>query len=290
MSSVSSHLDILLLGVFAKYSPDQLDALHASLSPLLLEDHPLPVLFDLRLLHFYVLLLSHRDNDARAGLDRIHDQFGAAKSQQILLLRLMLAEATGDRKAAIAALGTNPDELRASRRLATLARRRSDGTDTIPDYVRALNHYLALQPADTLAWAELGHQYHKVGHYDKAVFCFQEVLMARPHAYNVLCDVGTAHYYYVLQQQQAKRARKKDELLAHMARLRSARDAFLRAAELSATYTRAWVGVQTTTGCAEELLGLVKGNKTVDAFVDECRALRDLSATRIGALAPEVST
>lgn len=284
-----TYLSILSLGVFATYSPDQLDRLHSSLTPLLEQNLPLPVLFDLRCLHFYVLLLSNRDNEARAGLDRIHDQFGAAKSQRISILRLMLAEATGDRKGAITALGTKKDELRTSRRLATLARRRADGSDTLPDYLRALNHYLDLQPADTLAWAELGHQYHGAGHYDKAVFCFQEVLMAQPLAYNVLCDVGTSHYYHVLQQQQTKQARKKEELLAHMERLRSARDAFLRAAELSATYTRAWVGVLVVTAYALELLGLVKGNKAVDGFVGECRDLREVSAARVRELAPEVS-
>lgn len=267
---------VLSLGVFAKYTPPQLDALHATLTPLLEQPHPLPVLFDLRCLHFYVLLLTLRDNEARAALDRIHDQFGSAKSQQICILRLMLAEATGDRSLAADALGTNPDHLRAARRLATLAR------PSVPDYVRALNHYLALQPADSLTWAELGHQYHAAGHYDKAVFCFQEVLMAQPLAYNVLCDLGTAHYYAALQLRAAS-SRAKDEVLV---RLRAARDAFLRSAELSASHTRAWVGVRVTTAAAGDILAR---DKAAAAFVDECRELHDLSAVRLGVLAPEVS-
>lgn len=285
-SAKKRYLAILSLGVFAHYSPLQLEALHSQLAAFLstnADSLDLTDLFDLRHLHFMVLLLTNRDNEARACLDRLHDQFGNQKSQKLMVLRLMLYEATSSKRDAIAALGKDANDLQTSRRLTTLARRKDDGSPDPVEYVRALTHYLDLQPGDPVAWAELGDQYNLAGHYDKAVYCFQEVLMVQPLAYNMFYKVGLNQYLRLLQQDD--RSDKKERLLAGMELLRGARDAFLRAVELSDSYSRAWVGVYVT--CGHGLVARLgasaplRANTAVAAFVAECGRLRAVSRARV---------
>lgn len=240
------YLDILATGIFSKFSPAQLEALHAEVAGFLgahAEALDASELFDVYELQFHVLLLTNRDVEAKSYLDRINDQFaGQGPSQKIMILRLMYHEATGDTKAALAALGNNPDELRASRRLATFSRTNADGSKNWAEYAKSLNYYLNLQPADVQAWAELGDVYGKLGHYDKAVFCWKEVLLHRPTAYNAFARVGILHYslhLYLL----LKILEKKDTLFEVLDAVEAARDVFLRAVEISESCTDAWLGL-----------------------------------------------
>lgn len=281
------YLAILSSGVFATFSPDKLAALHQEVGGYLnvhsgqldLSDQ-----FDLYELQFYLALLTNHDVEAKSYLDRINDQFAGKQSQKIMILRLMYYEASGDMKAAVNALGDSADELRASRRLATFSRTKLDGSPNIPEYIKNLNYYLDLQPSDSLAWAELGDQYIKVGHYDKAAFCFNEVLLQEPNAYNIFYKVGLAVYYQFLQEYQEKNE-KKDKLLAAMALLERSRNAFLRSVEISGSYVKSWVGVYVVSG--HSLLQKLESNKTlaqlkkVAQFTSETNQLHQLSKKRI---------
>lgn len=281
------YLAILSSGVFATFSPEKLATLHQEVGDYL-NAHSgrldLTDQFDLYELQFYLALLTNHDVEAKSYLDRINDQFSGKLSQKIMILRLMYHEARGDMKAAVNALGDNADELRASRRLATFSRTKLDGSPNVEEYIKNLNYYLNLQPSDSLAWAELGDQYHKVGHNDKAVFCFNEVLLQEPNAYNIFYKVGLNLYYQFLQEYQEKND-KKDKLLASMAVLENSRNAFLRSVEISGTYVKSWVGIYVVSG--HSLITKLENNKMLSQqkkiaqFTSETIQLHQLSKKRI---------
>lgn len=281
------YLDILSSGVFAKLSPPRLRQLHQEVGAYLkanAERIDGLSLFDLYELQFYLSLLTNHDIEAKSYLDRFNDQFSGQRSQKIMILRLMYLEATGKTKEAVDALGQNHDELRASRRLATFSRTKASGEIDIPDYIKTLNYYLNLQPSDVVTWAELGDQYHLVGHYDKAVFCFKEVLLHTPNSYNIFYKVGLNLYYQHLQEL-SRKADKKDTLLETMALLEHARDSFLRSVEISESYTKGWVGVYVVG--KSELLSKLEKNKTlagmdkVTRFISDTQKVLELAKLRI---------
>lgn len=278
MSEVQRYRTILSSGAFTKLSPPELHTLYNEVEALLdssLDKLDSIELFDLYELQFFLLLLTTQDIKAKAYLDRINDQFSSQRSQKILIMKLMYYEAIGDVNKAMDALGKDPDELRASRRLATFSRKGNNAQE----YITSLNYYLDLQPSDLVAWAELADNYAKVGHYDKAVFCCKEVLLQEPNAYNIFYKVGLYLYYQYLQEY--KESDKKDKLLAAFEKLESSRDAFLRSVEISESYTKSWVGVYTVSG-APILTKLQKiQSKKVEQFADETQKLRALSKQRI---------
>lgn len=278
---------ILTSGVFANFPPEKLTVLHREVGAYLTNHGDrlgLADKFVLYELQFYLSLLTNHDIEAKSYLDRINDQFAGKSSQKVMILRLMYYEACGDMKAAVNALGDSPDELRASRRLATFSRTKQDGSLNLPEYIKNLNYYLNLQPSDTLTWAELAEVYHQIGHYDKAVFCFKEVLLHEPYAYNIFYRVGLNLYYQFLQEY-SDRIDKKDKLLAAMDLLEHARDVFLRSVEISETYVKSWVGVYVVSG--NSLLEKLSSNKAltglkkVAQFVEETTKLRELSKKRV---------
>ncbi|GEQ68038.1 hypothetical protein JCM33374_g1704 [Metschnikowia sp. JCM 33374] len=226
-------------------NPMQLDALHSEVGHFLkaASDYLDAVdLFDIYELQFYISLLTNHDVEAKSLLDRFNDQFSGKKSQKIMVMRSMYYEATGDVKAAIDALGTDPNELRASRRLATFSRTRADGSYNAPEYIKSLNYYLDLQPSDIKAWAELGDVYSSVGHYDKAVFCFKEVLLHKPDAHNFFYKAGLNLYLQHLQNLDQK-SDKKDALLENLRVFEHARDCFLGCVDINESATNGWLGI-----------------------------------------------
>lgn len=270
---------ILSSGVFAHFSPPELQKLHRDVTDYLNSrgDKVDSIeLFDLYELQFYLLLLTNHDIEAKTCLDRINDQFASKRSQKIMVLRLMYFEATGDLKAAINALGNDPDEVKASRRLATFAR----NSKTNAEYIKSLNYYLNLQPSDLVSWAELADEYAKVSHYDKAIFCLKEVLLQEPHAYNIFYKVGLYLYYQYLQE--FKESDKKEKLLGALEPLEHARNAFLRSVEISESYVKSWVGIYTVSGATLlDKLQVKNQTKKVQQFLDETLKLRELSKQRI---------
>lgn len=278
---------ILSSGVFANFAPPKLAALHREVGDYINSQGnglELADQFDLYELQFYLALLTNHDVEAKSYLDRINDQFAGKQSQKVMILRLMYYEACGDMSTAVDALGDSPDELRASRRLATFSKNKQDGSENLPEYIKNLNYYLNLQPSDSTAWAELGDQYHAVGHYDKAAFCFKEVLLQQPHAYNIFYKVGLNLYYQFLQGYSDK-LDKKDKILAGLDLLEHARDVFLRSVEISETYVKGWIGVYVVS--QSPFLEKLSSNKTlsglkrVSQFLEETAKLHVLSKKRI---------
>lgn len=279
--------EILLTGSYAKFSPEKLHNLHKELGlmlPKAQESLEPSELFDLYELYFHVSLLTNHDVNAKLMLDRFNDEFSGQRSQKYLILKSMYYEATGEDKKAVDALGQSKDELRASRRLATFSRYKADGSENIPEYIRSLVFYLNIQPSDTITWAELADQYAKIGDYEEAVFCLKEVLLHEPLAYNIFYKAGLYQYYYFLQQDKAKSEKDKD-LASLYPIYQGARDLFLRAVEISASYTKAWVGLATM-GESDLLDRLEKNKKTsadtkIQTFVKETIQVRELAKARV---------
>lgn len=284
------YLNILSSGVFVKASPEWLEKHYQEVRSYMLTHKgklDASELFDMYELQFYLLLLTSRDLEAKLYLDRFNDQFAGKKSQKLAILRLMYYEAIGDEERALQVLRDDPDELRASRRLMTISRRKPDGLDNCTEYIKSLNFYLSLQSSDVMVWAELGDVYHSIGEYEKAVYCFKEVLLQEPHAYNMFYKAGLSLYYQHLRGSSAKGS-KKDILQQELQVLEHSRDCFLRAVEISESYTKGWVGVYTV--CTSDLLGKLRGDKSLsgvavfDRFVLESEKLVTLSKSRILAL------
>lgn len=281
------YLNILSSGVFVKATPEWLEKHYNEVSSYMLTHKSkldASELFDMYELQFYLLLLTCRDLEAKLYLDRFNDQFAGKKSQKLAIMRLKYYEAIGDEAKALAVLRDDPDELRASRRLMTLSRRRADGLDNCTEYIRSLIFYLSLQSSDALVWAELGDVYHGVGEYEKAVYCYKEVLLQEPHAYNMFYKAGLSLYYQFLKPPSGKGS-KKEIMQQQLQVLEHSRDCFLRAVEISESYTKGWVGVYTVS--TSDFIGKLRSEKAfsglafVDRFVLETEKLAKLSKSRI---------
>lgn len=279
--------EILFTGAYARFTPEKLHNLHKELAlmlPKAQESLDSAELFDLYELFFHVSLLTNHDVNAKLMLDRFNDEFSGQRSQKYQILKSMYYEATGEDKKAVDALGQSQDELRASRRLATFSRNKADGSENIPEYIKSLVFYLNIQPSDIITWAELADQYAKVGDYEEAVFCLKEVLLHEPLAYNIFYKAGLYQYYQFLQQDKAK-SEKDRELLALLPIYQGARDSFLRAVEISASFTKAWVGLAAL-GESDLLERLERNKKTsadskIQTFVKETIQVRELAKLRV---------
>lgn len=277
---------ILSSGAYAVYSPEKLDQLHTEVSRFLRsaqEKLPASELFDLYELNFHAALLTNRDVEAKSMLDRLNDEFGGKKSQRLMVLKSMYLEGTGDEKGAISVLGSNPDELRASRRLATFSRVNSDGSENIAEYIKALNYYLNLQPSDAATWAELAEQYSRLGHFDKAVFAAKEVLLLVPTAYNLFASAGRYQFFHFLQGE--KNDSSYAATMAQFRLIHESRDLFLRSVEISASYLDGWIGVYNTTSDHvikkfQSHKTLAKDQKTIQ-FITDSEKLHQLAKKRI---------
>lgn len=285
MSQKQKLVNLLKSGAFVRFGPQQLEELHEEVAQFLaVSEASLDAvdLFDIYELQFYALLFTNRDVQAKSYLDQFNDQFYGKLSQKLLILRLMYYEATGDNKSAVDALGSDPDELRNSRRLATYSRTKADGSPNTEEYIQSLNYYLDLQPADAVAWAELGDAYSSVGHYQKAVFCFKEVLLHHPDAYNMFYRAGLNLYLDHLSILRHKSDRK-DTLVEALAALQHSQNCFLRSVEICETYTKGWLGVYVTS--ASELWAKVEANRALAAShnlkIDSSKKLKELSAKKL---------
>lgn len=278
---------LLSTGVFVKFSPERLDQLHkevhhyldTSASSLDASDH-----FDIYELQFYLLLFTNHDVEAKLYLDRFNDQFGSTKSQKLAVLSSVYYEAIGDLEKAQNVLRDDPDELRCSRRLTTLSRRKDDGLENVAEYVKSLNFYLELQSSDVMAWAELGDVYHSIGEYEKAVYCYKEVLLQTPNAYNIFYKTGLSLYYQHLSLMAQKLSRK-ELVLKVLPIVEHSRDCFLRSIEISESYTKGWVGVYvvSSSGFLVQLHNdkANSGIASVERFLIETEKLKKLSKSKL---------
>lgn len=275
-------LSIAASGIYVNFQPVTLQNTYNEISEFLsvnAESIDTIELFNLYELQFYISLMTNHDVEAKTNLDRLVDQFGFEKSQRVKLLQSIYFEAMGDDEAAMKVLGQNADELRLSRRLVTFSRK----PDNNEDYIASLNYYLDLQPSDVITWAELADEYKKVGHYEKAIHCLQEILLQEPYAYNIFYKVGLLYYYQFLQEFNNKTQDKKDRLLEAMSVLNNAKNNFLRSIEICDSYSTSWLGIYLITklDLNQALSNKLADNKQVRIYLEDNSKLEALSKQKI---------
>ncbi|CCE79977.1 Piso0_003070 [Millerozyma farinosa CBS 7064] len=273
-------LNISYSGVYAQFHPEQLLDLYNEVSNFLsINSDSIDVteLFNLTELRFYLAILTHHDVDSKACLDRLTDQFGRDRSQRIKILQSIYLEAMGDNEGAKLLLNGDPDELDLSRRLVTFSRNSSDPEE----YIACLKFYLDVQPSDLITWAELADQYQQLGHYERAIFCLQEIIQQEPFAYNIFYKIGL-NYYYLYCREFSPKLEKKDKVLESANILRKARDHFLRTIEICETYSKAWLGIYLVTKAPinDVLRAKYKDNSAMGQLLSENDKLREVSAKK----------
>ncbi|KAK6461587.1 hypothetical protein DFJ63DRAFT_314218 [Scheffersomyces coipomensis] len=275
-------------GSFANFNPPQLIYYHDKLQQFLLSSGDTLAtveLFNLYELQFYLALLTKNDIEAKTVLNKLLDQFGNnKKSQRLKLLQSIYLEAIGDKEEALNLINRNPDEIQLARRLVTFSRM-NENEDDNEDYIETLNYFLDLQPSDLIAWSELGHEYSKIGHYDKAIHCFKEILLQDSFIYPIYYQVGLNYYYQFLQEEKNLKTERKDKLLELMNILINARNNFLRAIEIFDDYPKGWVGILTITklnSFNDKLKKLSDGGlKEVKQYLEQNESLQKLSNSKV---------
>lgn len=275
-------LSIAASGIYVNFQPDVLQNTYNEITLFLsvnAESIDTIELFNLYELQFYISLMTNHDVEAKTCLDRLVDQFGSEKSQRVKLLQSIYFEAIGDDEAAMKMLGQNADELKLSRRLVTFSRK----PDNNEDYIASLNYYLDLQPSDAITWAELANEYKKIGHYEKAIHCLQEILLQEPSAYNVFYKVGLFYYYKFLQEFSNKTLDKKDRQLEAMSILNNAKNNFLRSIEICDSYSSSWLGIYliAKSDFNQTLSNKLADNKQVKTYLKENLKLEVISKQNV---------
>lgn len=180
--------------------------------------------------HFYLSILTERDNDAKLALQRIVDKFGSEGSR-VSILRGVYAQAT-----------FTPDKFtefvkKESRDgdLATLefVSFKTDGKWT--EYTAKLVELLDKDPTSGETWAELGEIYAISGNFPEAIKAFSQVLVIYPYAYNIFARIGE------LLHSQATTV--KDGIQVSMDQMSESVANFCRSVELCPSYIRGWAGI-----------------------------------------------
>ncbi|KAH3663886.1 hypothetical protein OGAPHI_005289 [Ogataea philodendri] len=198
-------------------------------------------------LHFFLCLLTLRDNEAKSALDRFGDKFEARSSEKLTVLRSYYIQVLGKKDAleyldkASAPLIKSPVDLtskpvsRDPKSLRLVEKRKVALKSSSPtEYIENLLQYVDDSPLDYETWMELAEQYVDLGEYEKAYECVQEVLVGAPGAYVVWCRAGE-----ICRKIYDKDARSKDVL-------KQAQRSFLRAIELCELHARSWCGLLVT--------------------------------------------
>lgn len=234
-------------GSYASFSSEQTIENFTQLSAFLAANYnDLPEIeyFELIELQFKLALLVGNDEVAKTCLDRLIDKFGHLDTPRITVLKAdyMLANSE-DFKQVIEYLDkklAESDDLLVLKKKTALTKH----VATTEEYIDNLKHYLDINPTDVETWYELSEVYYSVKHFDKAIFCLEEVLVVIPNAYNVFSRIGELNYLLF------KQAAKKDaETL-----VKSVKN-FSRSVELCGNHVEGWSGLCVV---LQELLALDK--------------------------------
>lgn len=182
--------------------------------------------YNLLELNFYLALIMGNDLEAQTCLNRITDNFDESQSQRIAVLKAtyMSVDSTKD---AISYLGNRDmEELVTYKKRLALSRELTRPED----YISNLQAYLKFVPTDTETLAELGDTYNAVGHYDKAIFTYEEILLAQPFNYIVFGKLGELYH---------KLYKQKGDVSDLVGSLKQ----FLRGVELCSNFVKGWSGV-----------------------------------------------
>ena len=264
-------------GLYINYGPEKLLETYKELTEFLkvrgesIDEIDLCNLYELQ---FYLALMTNEDVTAKICLTRLCDRFLPEKSQRIKLMQSIYLESTENDETAKKKLGGNNDETRLMRRLTTFSRKKNENKD----YIDSLIRYIDLQPSNLQTWAELADEYAKIKQFDKSIYCWKEVLLQVPLAYNIFYKVGLMYYYYFLEEVSFK-LEKKEKVLGLMDILVNARNNFLRSVEICDSYSKSWLGAYVV--CENEfkktISRILKNEKHAKNYLSDCEKILKLS-------------
>jgi tetratricopeptide (TPR) repeat protein len=260
MSQRQSLLEVNRFSTFVNYTPKQtLEKYEELKSYLALHINQLSDLdyFELVELNFYLTLIIGKLGESQISLERLLDKFGDIQSERIAVLKATYLQIShGNNEEAVKYLNLRPvnELLTLKKKISTTKTNKDHET-----YIRSLNAYLQLAPADVETLAELAETYFKIGHYDKAIFSYEEIILIQP--YNYIAHARIAELYHLLYLQGDEKSTSKDRAAANLENLSVSLKYFSRSVELVSNFVRGWSGVFLI---SKELQKSKKSNDKVD--------------------------
>lgn len=141
---------------------------------------------------FHAAIENKRWHIARKAEQLLHDVFD--KDPKIMRNNYSMSSSLGLKSKALAQFKQLHEEnlLDQDTRKRKIALLRS--TDNIKDYVNELNNYIDIYPLDKEAWLELADVYMEYLNYEKALYCYEEVLILDPESLNNMMRIGELYY------------------------------------------------------------------------------------------------
>jgi tetratricopeptide (TPR) repeat protein len=137
---------------------------------------------------FYSCLQTGDNSSAKTCLDRLTTRFGA-ESERITGLSGIYHEATAENNGALEALLTRYRETIKEQPINMVIRKRQvtllKSMGRTAEAMQALVELLDLSPVDAESWAEMAEMYFQQGMYGQAIYCYEDVLLTTPNAWNV---------------------------------------------------------------------------------------------------------
>ncbi|KAM0722026.1 hypothetical protein Q7P37_002952 [Cladosporium fusiforme] len=208
--------------------------------------------------NIFTACLQTGDNEsAYLCLEELTDRFGKS-NERVMALNGLYEEATAKNEQELQAVLERYEELLAEdptlfavqkRRAALL---RSMGKTS--EAATALTELLDASPTDAEGWSELADLYLTQGLYEQAIFCWEEVLLVTPNAWNIHARLGEALFL----------AANKAEGAEQIKGLSEAMRRFCRSIELCDDYLRGYYGLKLTTNRLIPLLSSTKTSKSPD--------------------------
>ncbi|GAM89261.1 hypothetical protein ANO11243_072980 [Dothideomycetidae sp. 11243] len=198
------------------------------------------------------------DDNALAAINALETRFGP-DNERVQALRGMYREAVAKNDAELQAIlddyenmvKANEGNMRIRKRRVALLKT----LDRTQEAMRALVKIVDVSPVDAEAWAELAELNLEQGLYDKAVYCWEEVLLVMPNAWNIHARLGEVEYLW---------AGAVDETKDKTRLISSSLRRYCRSIELCDDYLRGYYGLKLTSSKLIELL--TKSQKTSGGF------------------------
>lgn len=189
--------------------------------------------------NIFLSCLRAGDNEAaHLCLERLVDRFGKANDRVVALQGLYREATAKDDKDLQSVMIFYEELLKSDPTVFSIRKRRAallKSMGKTADAMAALTNLVDASPTDAEAWAELGDLYMSQGLYDQAIYCFEEVLLVTPNAWNMHAKLGEVMYVSA-----GKTEGSADQLKALADSMRR----FCRSIELCDDYLRGYYGLK----------------------------------------------
>lgn len=188
---------------------------------------------------FLACLRTGDNSSAYLCLEELTDRFGK-KNDRVLALQGLYKEAMAkDTKELQEVAMWYHELLKEDPTIFSMQKRRAALLRSIgqtADAIRAVSNLVTISPTDAEAWSELGDLYLTQGVYEQAIYCFEEVLVVMPNAWNMHAKLAEVQYLAAGAQESGSG----DQLKSLSESMRR----FCRSVELCDDYLRGYYGMK----------------------------------------------